>query len=170
MIAADTEMLLTRHGTVLHVRPAREEDEPALAAFFANVSPQDLRFRFLTGVRVVSHERLSGMIRANDATSESLIAFDDGGSIVAAAMLAGDDTLQTAEAAVAIRRDMKAHGIGWTLLDHLVGHAKQKGYRTIEAIEDRDNRSAITIEKEMGFAPYPVEGDPMLVRLKREIA
>lgn len=126
MIAADTEMLLTRHGTVLHVRPAREEDEPALAAFFANVSPQDLRFRFLTGVRVVSHERLSGMIRANDATSESLIAFDDGGSIVAAAMLAGDDTLQTAEAAVAIRRDMKAHGIGWTLLDHLVGHAKQR--------------------------------------------
>ncbi|WP_433911098.1 N-acetyltransferase family protein [Sphingomonas yabuuchiae] len=170
MIAADTEMLVTRHGTVLHVRPAREEDEPALAAFFADVSPQDLRFRFLTGVRVVSHERLSGMIRANDATSESLIAFDDGGAIVAAAMLAGDDTLQTAEAAVAIRRDMKAHGIGWTLLDHLVGHAKRKGYRTIEAIEDRDNRSAITIEKEMGFAPYPVEGDPMLVRLKREIA
>lgn len=170
MIAADTEMLLTRHGTVLHVRPAREEDEPALAAFFADVSPQDLRFRFLTGVRVVSHERLSGMIRANDATSESLIAFDDGGLIVAAAMLAGDDALQTAEAAVAIRRDMKAHGIGWTLLDHLVGHAKRKGYRTIEAIEDRDNRSAITIEKEMGFAPYPVEGDPMLVRLKREIA
>lgn len=170
MIAADTEMLLTRHGTVLHVRPAREEDEPALAAFFADVSPQDLRFRFLTGVRVVSHERLSGMIRANDATSESLIAFDDGGAIVAAAMLAGDDTLQTAEAAVAIRRDMKAHGIGWTLLDHLVGHAKRKGYRTIEAIEDRDNRSAISIEKEMGFAPYPVEGDPMLVRLKREIA
>ncbi|WP_367113544.1 hypothetical protein [uncultured Sphingomonas sp.] len=52
MIAADTEMLVTRHGTVLHVRPAREEDEPALAAFFAKVSPEDLRFRFLTSVRV----------------------------------------------------------------------------------------------------------------------
>lgn len=169
MIAADTEMLVTRHGTVLHVRPAREEDEPALAAFFAKVSPEDLRFRFLTSVRVVSHERLSGMIRANDATSESLIAFDDGGSIVAAAMLAGDDIAKTAEVAVAIRRDMKARGIGWTLLDHLVGHAKRKGYRTIEALEDRDNQSAITIEKEMGFIPHPVESDPMLVRLTRDI-
>ncbi|KTW00270.1 GCN5 family acetyltransferase [Sphingomonas yabuuchiae] len=169
MIAADTEMLVTRHGTVLHVRPAREEDEPAFAAFFAKVSPEDLRFRFLTSVRVVSHERLSGMIRANDATSESLIAFDDGGSIVAAAMLAGNDIAKTAEVAVAIRRDMKARGIGWTLLDHLVGHAKRKGYHTIEALEDRDNQSAITIEKEMGFIPHPVESDPMLVRLTRDI-
>lgn len=170
MIAADTEMLVTRHGTALHVRPARQEDEVALAAFFANVSPEDLRFRFLTSVRVVSHERLSGMIRANDATSESLIAFGDDGSIIAAAMLAGDDATKTAEAAVAIRHDRKAQGIGWTLLDHLVCHARRMGYRTIEALEDRDNRSAITIEKEMGFAPHPVEGDPMLIRLKRDIA
>lgn len=169
MIAADTELLVTRDGTALRVRPARPEDEPALAAFFANVSPEDLRFRFLTSVRVVSHERLSGMIRANDATSESLIAFGDDASIVAAAMLAGDDITKTAEAAVAVRRDMKARGIGWTLLHHLVGHAKRKGYRTIEALEDRDNRSAIMIEREMGFEPQAVEGDPMLVRLKRNI-
>lgn len=74
-----------------------------------------------------------------------------------------------AEAAVAIWRNMKAHGIGWTLLDHLVGHAKRKGYRTIEALEDRGNRSAITIEQEMDFIPHPVESNPMLVRLKREI-
>ncbi|MGW8135471.1 N-acetyltransferase family protein [Sphingomonas zeae] len=170
MTLDDTEMLVTRHGVQLHVRPARDEDEPALATFFANVSPQDLRFRFLTSVRAVSHERLSGMIQANDATSESLVAFGNDGSVLAAAMLAGDNRKDTAEAAIAIRHDMKAQGIGWTLLDHLVGHAKRMGYRTIEALEDRDNRSAITIEREMGFEPHPVDGDPMLVRLTRNIA
>lgn len=167
---ADTELLLTRQGVRLHVRPARDDDEAALADFFAHVSPEDLRFRFLTSIKTVSHERLSGMIHANDATSESLIALGDDETIVAAAMLAGDPTSRTAEAAIAIRRDMKARGIGWTLLDHLVGHAKRKGFRAIEALEDRDNRSAIMIEQELGFASHPIKGDPMLVRLTKEIA
>ena len=170
MTTNDTAALLTRQGVRLHVRPARDEDEMALADFFAHVSPEDLRFRFLTSVRAVSHERLSGMIHANDEASESLVALADDGSILAAAMLAGDAVSDTAEAAIAIRHDMKAKGIGWTLLDHLVEHAKARGFRRIEALEDRDNRSAITIEKEMGFEPHPVEGDPMLVRLTRDIA
>ncbi|WP_322963931.1 GNAT family N-acetyltransferase [Sphingomonas fuzhouensis] len=169
MMTTDTDLLVTRHGVRLHVRPAQDADEAALAAFFAKVSPEDLRFRFLTGIRQVSHERLSGMIRANDTDSLSLIAFADDGSILAAAMLAGDQTGTTAEAAIALRHDSKQQGIGWTLLDHLVDHARRRGYRTIEALEDRANRSAITIEREMGFEPYPVEGDPTLVRLKRTI-
>lgn len=170
MTIADTQLLVTRLGVRLHVRRARGEDETALATFFAHVSPEDLRFRFLTGVREVSHERLRSMIDTNDRHTESLIAFAEDGSILAAGMLAGDDHSTTAEAAIAIRHDMKRQGIGWTLLDHLVEHARRKGYHTIEAIEDRENRSAIMIEKEMGFEPHAVKGDPMLVLLRRHIA
>ncbi len=112
MTTTDTELLVTRQGVRLHVRPACDADEPALAAFFARVSPEDLRFRFLTGVREVSHARLSSMIHANDEANESLVAFADDGSIVAAAMLAGDDRATTAEAAIAIQRDRKQQGIG----------------------------------------------------------
>ncbi|MGE7204106.1 N-acetyltransferase family protein [Sphingomonas sp. NPDC019816] len=169
MMTADTDLLVTRQGVRLHVRRVRADDEAELAAFFARVSPEDLRFRFLTSVCTVTQERLAGMIHADDASGESLIAFADDGSILAAAMLAGDRAAKTAEAAIAIRSDMKQQGIGWTLLDHLVAHAKRLGYHTIEAIEDRANRSAITIEREMGFEPHPVEGDPTLVRLTRTI-
>ena len=42
--------------------------------------------------------------------------------------------------------------------------------RASEAIADRENRSAITIGKEMAFEPHAVEGDPMLVLLKPSIA
>lgn len=170
MTTIDPELLVTRQGVRLHVRPARDEDEAALAAFFARVSPEDLRFRFLTGVREVSHERLSSMIHANDEASESLIAFAEDGSIVAAAMLAGDSTATTAEAAIAIQHDRKQQGIGWTLLNHLVEHARRKGYGVIEAIEDRENRSAILVETDMGFELHPVEGDPTIVRLRRNLA
>ncbi len=42
--------------------------------------------------------------------------------------------------------------------------------RASEAIADRENRSAITIGKEMAFEPHIVEGDPMLVVRKPSIA
>ncbi len=42
--------------------------------------------------------------------------------------------------------------------------------RASEATADRENRSAITIGKEMAFEPHIVEGDPMLVVRKPSIA
>lgn len=161
----DTE-LVTRTGLALHVRPVRAEDEAALAAFFSRVTPEDLRFRFLTGVRQVSHDWLIAMSKADDHTF-SLIAFDDDGQVLATAMLAGDARAVRSEAAIAVRGDRKGQGIGWTLLEHLVSHARQRGYASIESIEDRENRGAITLEREMGFEALPVEGEPTLVCVRK---
>ena len=43
--------LITRTGFRFHVRPAMASDEAALGEFFTHVTPEDLRFRFLTGLR-----------------------------------------------------------------------------------------------------------------------
>lgn len=150
MSTTDTDLLVTREGVRLHIRPAGGNDEALLAAFFAGVTPEDLRFRFLTGVRQVAHNQLVAMIRANDDRTESLIAFADDGTVVAAAILAGDGARICAEVAIAIRGDMKRRGIGWTLLDHLLVHARERGYRSVESIEDRDNGAALALEQEMG--------------------
>lgn len=169
MTTTDTDLLVTREGVRLHVRSARGQDEVLLAAFFADVTPEDLRFRFLTGVRQVGHDQLVAMIRANDDRTESLIAFADDGTVVAAAMLAGDSARVGAEAAIAIRGDMKRRGIGWTLLNHLLVHAREQGYRSVESIEDRSNVTALELEGEMGFKRMPVEGEPTLVRVRRTL-
>ncbi|WP_267395114.1 MULTISPECIES: GNAT family N-acetyltransferase [unclassified Sphingomonas] len=165
MPITESQPLVTRAGVRLHVRRARGADEQLLATFFSHVTPEDLRFRFLTGVRQVSRERLAAMADANDDRTESLVAFDDGGEIVATAMLAGDATRERAEAAIAVRGDRKGQGIGWRLLETLVSHARQMGYAAIEAIEDRANNEALVLEREMGFETSFVEGDPSLVRV-----
>ena len=46
--------LTTRTGLTFHVRPVHPDDEAALAEFFRHVTPEDLRFRFLAGVKEVS--------------------------------------------------------------------------------------------------------------------
>ena len=48
MTLLDRERLVTRTGLRLEVRAAHGEDERALAAFFAKVTPEDMRFRFLS--------------------------------------------------------------------------------------------------------------------------
>jgi hypothetical protein len=77
MTIIDTQLLVTREGVRLHVRQARSEDEQVLATFFSRVTPEDLRFRFLTSVRQVSHDRLVAMAQPNDDRTKSLVAFDD---------------------------------------------------------------------------------------------
>jgi hypothetical protein len=45
---------------MFNVRPVCADDEAALAQFFKNVTLDDIRFRFLTGIQDVGHDRLFG--------------------------------------------------------------------------------------------------------------
>lgn len=168
MTEQGTVTLQTRSGFWFRVRPTRDADEAELAAFFRAVGPEDLRFRFLSTIREVSHERLVEMI-AQTPDTDSVVAETEAGELVAAAMLAGDPVTRRGEVAITIRADHKGRGIGWSLLEYLVETARQRGYASIESLEDRQNRSAIALEQEMGFVAEAVEDDATLVRVSRQL-
>ena len=160
--------LTTRTGVVLAVRPATEADEPALVALFDAVSDDDRRFRFFAAAAHVSHEQLEPLIHADHFRSESYLAFDQAnGDLVASALLACDNALDTGEVAVSVRGDRKGEGIGWAMLFHLTDEARRRGVRRVIAIESRDNHAAIEVERDEGFVPEAFEGDPTLVVLAK---
>lgn len=162
--------LVTRTGFRFHVRPARSSDEAALGAFFTHVTPEDLRFRFLTGLKTVGHDRLAAMTSIDHRLTENFLAFEDGNpNILATAMLACDDAMQTGEIAIAIRSDYKARGISWDLLAHVADYAEKKGLATIQSIESNDNHAAIDMERQMGFVAAPYPGDSTLVLVQRQL-
>ena len=68
-----------------------------------------------------------------------------------------------------LRGDLKGRGIGWSMLDYLVGHARARGYAVIESIENHAHRSALQIEREMGFEASAIDGDPSLVRVSKSL-
>jgi len=163
--------LVTRTGLHFHVRPARPDDEAALAAFFAHVTPDDLRFRFLTGLRVVGHDRLAAMTQVDYRRTITFLAFDEeGANVIAAAMLAADPDRARAELALSTRSDMKKRGLSWTLLEHVLRYAAAEGIGTVEAIESADHEEAIRMEREMGFTAHPCPGDPTLRIVRRELS
>lgn len=155
--------LVTRDGYRFHVRPAMELDAPALDGFFANVTPADLRFRFLTGVAQVPRDAIAAMVRVDHRGTENFLAIAPDGMLVGSAMVAADDQMDRAEVAISIRADHKGRGIGWMLLDHVAAYAKAKGIRRLQSIESRENHAAIELEREMGFTARPIEDEPGLI-------
>lgn len=158
--------LHTRTGARLFVRPADPEDAAVLVAFFEQVSAEDLRFRFLSAVHHVPAGQIEAMVDVDHQRSENFLAFDEHGDMVATAVLGCDAAYDTAEVAIAIRRDRKGQGIGWTLLDHVARAARARGIRRLQSIESRDNHSAIELEREMGFVARECPDDPSLMLLE----
>lgn len=160
--------LPTRSGLSLAVRRAEEADEQQLTEFFDKVSDEDRRFRFLSAAQHLSHAQLDPLIHADHFRSESFLAFDaDNGVLIASALLACDNALDTAEVAISVREDYRCKGVGWALLDLLAQEAERRGARCVCSIESRDNHAAIELEREKGFVPSAVDGEPALVMLTR---
>jgi len=162
--------LVTHTGLVLHVRPASPRDEAPLAEFFRHVTAEDLRFRFLGGVREVSHDRLMAMTRVDHKATENFLAFADGGNeVVATAMVACDASMTKAEVAISVRADYKHKGVAWELLRHVARFAAAMGVEVLESIESRENHEAIELEREQGFVATTFEDDPTLMLIRKEL-
>jgi GNAT superfamily N-acetyltransferase len=162
--------LETRTKFCFHVRPVGPGDEAALAQFFSRVTPDDLRFRFLSSVHVVSHDQLSAMIDVDHCQNENFLAFDaDGTTIIATAMLACDPAMTVGEVAISIRPEFKGRGVSWELLEHVAHFAEALGVATLQSIESNANHAAIDLERDMGFSRRTYPGDSTLTLVERKL-
>ncbi|MFC0685230.1 MULTISPECIES: GNAT family N-acetyltransferase [Sphingomonadaceae] len=164
----DVITLPTRSGIELEVRPAREDDEAALTAFFERVEDEDRRFRFFAAADKVSAQQIAPLVHADQFRTESWIGFDKAsGEIVSSGVLASDADRDTAEVAISVAGAYKGKGIGWAMLDFLGKQAEAQGCRRVMSIESRENSAAIEVERDKGFTPEPFDGDPTLVVLSK---
>jgi len=162
--------LKARGGLELNVRPAAAADERELISLFEHASPEDLRFRFLSSVGKVGHSFAYPMVDVDHERTENLLAFDArDGSLVASVMIAADEHMKDAEVAVMVRSDLKGRGIGWAMLAHSCDYAAARGFHKVHSVELCDNRSAITLEKEMGFKASPCQDDMSLTVLTKTL-
>ena len=162
--------LETKGGLKLNVRPAAPEDEAEMTRFLQDVSPEDLRFRFLSAVGKVGHSLVRPLVEIDHERTENLLAFDScDGRLVATAMIAADDKMEDAEVAIMVRPDLKGRGAGWSMLAHSCDYAKERGYKKVHSVELGDNSGVIALEKEMGFVASPCPGDASLTMLSKTL-
>ena len=166
---SDLVFLITRTGFEFAVRAVGPFDEPALADLFAHVEKDDMRFRFLSPLKM-SHEILQDIIDVDHDRKESYLAIaPDGQTVIANAVVAADAANECAEVAIAMHRDYKGKGVGWTFLKYIVEQEKRKGVKKLQSIESRENHEAIELEKEMGFKASSYPGDGSLILLEFDL-
>ncbi|CAN7712187.1 GNAT family N-acetyltransferase [Rhizobium sp. LjRoot98] len=168
MLEDTDDDLTTRTGFRFHVRHATPQDEAIVAEFFTHVTPEDIRFRFLSGMKTVSHERLLEMTRADDPRVVNFLAFAPNEALLAVAMLAAGEDAQRGEVALTIRNDFKHQGISWEMLAHICRYAERHNFKSIESLENRENHAAIELERDMKFQVCDDEDDPTVVVLRRD--
>lgn len=161
--------LVTRSGLELSVRPVDRDDGALLKDFFESVTPEDLRFRFLTAMLRVSDEQIAIMVDVDHKQTEDFLAFGDDGTLVGTAMVAIDPSRERAEVAIAVHAGYKHRGVGWTLLNHAADYARDQGIKTLEAVESRLNQKAIEVERDFGFTVKTYPGDSTLVIVSKEL-
>ncbi len=165
LISEWSATLDTLGGVHLKIRPASPADAATVRAFFTELTPDDLRFRFLSPMPRPCESLYDLLVNVDHVRTEDFLVFvDEDGKdrMVASAMLSCEPETKKAEVAISVHPAWRNRGIGWTLLDFVARDAEQRGMEVLQSIECPDNRGALDVEKDLGFSVDYCPGDPTL--------
>jgi acetyltransferase len=147
----ETEDTVGDIGRVL-LRPIRPEDEALYPRFFERMSPEDVRMRFFTARPDLSHKFLARMTQVDYAREMAFLAISGAeGELLGIARLIAEPDYERAEFAILVRSDLKGRGLGWRLMQHLLGYARSEGLKEIHGQVLAANATMLAMCSEFGF-------------------
>jgi acetyltransferase len=165
------ELEQTQHladGSQELVRPIMPEDEPALREFFKRMTPEDMRLRFFSPMKELSHQFAARLTQIDYDREMALVSLnpEDGEDIHGVVRITCDPDNVEAEYAVAVRSDMKGRGLGYMLMQQIIAFAKHRGIQRIVGDVLAENRTMLQMCRELGFESQHAPDDPQLIRVK----
>jgi acetyltransferase len=142
----------TRSGERILIRPVRPEDAALYPDFLADISAEDLRLRFFARIAELSAAEADKLSHIDFRHEMAFIALDENtGRMLGLVRLKNELDEQTAEFAILIRSQLKAHGLGWLLMRRVIDHAKEKGLRRVYGDVLVENTAMLQMCAEFGF-------------------
>ncbi|MBV8120733.1 MAG: GNAT family N-acetyltransferase, partial [Alphaproteobacteria bacterium] len=159
-----------RDGTVVRLRPIRPEDEPLLQDLASHMSPQDLRLRFFTAMKGLSHQLAARLTQIDYDREMALIALAaDADQALGVSRFAADPDNLRAEYAVEVRSDWKGRGLGYLLMTRLIEVAHRRGIGELIGEVLRENAAMLQMCRALGFTISADPQDPELVRVSKPL-
>jgi acetyltransferase len=158
-----------RDGTVVQVRPVRPEDEPLLQDLADHMSPEDLRLRFFSPVRGLTHAVAARLTQIDYDREMALLALHDG-MVLGVAHFFADPDREHAEYAIALRTDWKGRGLGYLLMSRLIEVARQGGVGELIGDVLPENERMLQMCRALGFTLSPGPEDPAVLRVSKRLA
>jgi acetyltransferase len=151
-------------GHNILVRPVRPEDEALYPAFLEHVSAEDMRLRFFSPIRALSHDFIARLTQIDYARAMAFLAINEGhNELLGVVRLHSDANYQSGEYAILLRSDLKGLGLGWKLMQLLIEYAKSEGLERIEGQVLRENTTMLQMCGELGFKIKTDPSDPTVM-------
>ena len=150
----------------LAIRPIRPTDEAAEADFFAHLTPEDVRFRFFSALRQLPPRLLFRLTHIDYVGEMAFVAERPSGEIVGVARLVRDPDASNGEYAVAIRPDMKGHGLANHLMGRVLDWGRSQGMTHVHAMILADNGPMIAFARKLGGRLKRDPQDSSVVRVE----
>ncbi len=159
-------------GRGLVLRPVIPEDEPALQAGFAHLTPEEVRLRFFVPMKTLSHVQAARFTQIDYDREMALVLTEAGipgtKEIFGVVRIFADPDNEKAEFAIIVRGDMTGQGHGRPMMQRIIDYSRRRGIGEIFGEVLRENKAMLGLCRDLGFdsASHPDEPDLRRVSLK----
>ncbi|HSB07793.1 MAG TPA: bifunctional acetate--CoA ligase family protein/GNAT family N-acetyltransferase [Thermodesulfobacteriota bacterium] len=153
-------------GTEVLLRPVKPEDEPLVKEMLTSLSEKTLKERFFQVIKSITHEMLIKLCNIDYNREMTIVAEimaeireNSPRKIIGIIGLMIDSDFKSGEFGVIIHDHYQGKGIGYKLIDVLIGIAQEKGLEEFYGIVLAENRKMLRICQKLGFTAEPFEDD-----------
>ncbi|BDH44861.1 protein lysine acetyltransferase [Salmonella enterica subsp. enterica serovar Choleraesuis] len=148
------EQVTLKNGDTCLFRPILPEDEPAMQRFVAQVTKEDLYYRYFSEINEFTHEDFANMTQIDYDREMAFVAVrkvDGADEIIGVTRAISDADNEDAEFAVLVRSDLKGLGMGGRLLAKLITYTREHGLERLNGITMPGNQGMIALARKLGF-------------------
>ena len=141
-------------GTEVLLRPVRPEDEPLEHEMLTSLSEETLRTRFFQPIKNITHEmhvRFCNIDYDREIAIVAEIREKDRRRIIGISRLIIEPGFKSGEYAVVVHDDFHGKGLGYKLVDVLIGIAQDKGLEEFRGYVQAGNTKMLGVCKRLGF-------------------
>ncbi len=158
-------------GTEVVLRPIRPEDEPLEHEMLTTLSEETLRTRFFQAIRNITHEmhvRFCNIDYDREIAIVAEIREGERKRFIGMGRLIVESSLKRGEYAVLVHDDFHGKGLGYKLIDVLIGIAQDKGLEEFFGYVQAGNSKMLRVCKRLGFTvqPFPDHINKVTLMLK----
>ena len=156
-------------GTEILLRPIKPEDESMIAEMLSTMSEETLHERFFEGIPHFDHDRLVRFTNIDYERELAIVAEltgKRGKRIIGVGRVIGDPERGTGEFTVIVHDEFHGRGLGFKLVDLIIGIAEEKGFTELTGAISADNERMLDLTEQLGFSASPAENGVVTVRLE----
>ena len=154
-------------GRAFTLRALRTDDLEALRRAFLRLTPEEIEYRFFYRSRELPAS-VQAQVRGLDPARDAAFVVDDGREIRAVADLHMErPDAHEAEFGLIVGKAVSGHGLGWRLMQRLLGEARRRGLTALHGSVRADNARMLELCRDLGatIAHYPDDPGVRIVRV-----